>query len=281
MYENLIDSEQVSHASDFFDGSEFEARASLEGRHFWHVHRREVLYRELQRYLAGQHGDTCHMIEFGCGIGTVATYLNDSGFHVDYSDIYGEALEIAQRRAAERGNWSDNRRYLRADITHPIPASLNYDGVLLLDVIEHLPDDEGALRNVRAALSSDANAFVLVTVPAYEFLWSPWDDMEKHKRRYTFDSLRRVLATSGYEVERMTHVFGALFFAALGVKGMRWMRKQIFGASAPENIANMAEIRDLGVVNDAVRTVLSLEQPVLQYGQLPLGTSILAIARRR
>src|SRR6185436_16240416 len=116
-----------------------------------------------------------------CGAGTVTTFLNESGLAVDYGDVHRQALEFARERARTRlpADVLARRRFVRADITRHLPPG-EYDGVLLLDVLEHLPDPHAVLRAVHALLAPRAAAgrapLLLVTLPAFQALWSPWDD---------------------------------------------------------------------------------------------------------
>lgn len=272
-YEDLVD-EGVSTPQEYFDGREFGIRASLEDSHYWHVHRRRVLARELRAYGVAKEA---RLMELGCGIGTVSTFLNQEGYHVDYSDIYQGALSVAQDRAElALGAGARDRRYVRMDITQPLACG-SYRGFLLLDVIEHLPDDEGVMRNVAGALDDHPDAFTLVTVPAFQLLWSPWDDMEKHKRRYTKRQLTALLERCGFEVARTTYFFAPLFFAALGMKVLRGLRGE---QPAAQDISDMTEAKNVASLNRVMLAALAPERAWLPTGSLPLGTSIMAIARR-
>src|SRR5262249_852529 len=137
------------------------------------------------------------LIDLGCGVGTVATYLNENGYRVDYADVHQEALDRARHRARERlGGAAEGRLFLRLDLTRQSPPP-DSAGVLLLDVLEHLPDDLGVLRRVRQSLArSGPEACLLLTVPAFPRLWSRWDEVELHRRRYTRRGLRALAETA-------------------------------------------------------------------------------------
>jgi SAM-dependent methyltransferase len=272
---------------DFFDPAEFQTRAWLEDQHYWHVYRRTVVLDVLR---AAGVGPGQSLIELGCGAGTVATFLNQSGLRVDYSDVHGEALrfaiERAQTRLADRDPRTPPPRFLRADITQALPPG-EYDGVLLLDVLEHLPDDRAVLGAVRDRLRERQRAqaggafrpFVLFTVPAFQFLWSPWDDLEKHKRRFTLAGARDLAQGFGFEIERATYFFFPLFFAAGGVKALRLARASLLGVAPPPRFEAMAETKNHPALNAAMLRLLEIERRWLRTRDLPLGTSILILAR--
>jgi SAM-dependent methyltransferase len=294
-FEDLIGDSREDFGA-YFDPREFETRAWLEDEHYWHLHRRELLRRILERYCPDR---TTRLIEIGCGAGTVATHLNQNGRDIDYADVHPEALHFARQRAEARlGDAAQARRFIRLDVTR-LPPLHGYQGVLLLDVLEHLPDDLATMRAVRAQLEAaagekrdgagegssqsdrcDQRPFVLFTVPAFQMLWSPWDDLEKHKRRYTVDSAKLLAVESGFEVVRSTYFFYPLFFAAAAVKGLRMARRALFQEpAAATHLGDLTEAKNYSTLNRAMLKLLALETRWLERWDLPLGTSILVWAR--
>lgn len=89
----------------------------------------------------------------------------------------------------------------------------NYDGVLLMDVLEHVEDDVGLLREVVAAVPSGAH--FLISVPAFRFMWSAHDDFVEHKRRYTLPELEAVARRAGLQVQQGFYFFALVFPLAL------------------------------------------------------------------
>ena len=120
----------------------------------------------------------------------------------------------------------------------------------------------------------------MLTVPAFQFLWSPWDDIEKHKRRYTRANLTALLARTGFEVERATYFFMPLFFAASAVKGLRAVKNAVAPTGPAEDITQLAEAQGGPVLNRVMLGILAAERPWLSQLPLPLGTSVMAIARK-
>lgn len=83
------------------------------------------------------------------------------------------------------------------------------DLVLMMDVLEHVDDDVALLREYAKGLP--ANGRILITVPAFRFLWSGHDDFLEHRRRYTRAMLERTVTAAGLAVERSRYFFGLLF----------------------------------------------------------------------
>ena len=264
--------------TEYFDASEFTLRASIEDTHYWHVHRRAVLLQALKAFAPPETAG--RLIEIGSGVGTVATHFNEHGYLVDYADYFENALAIARERAVRRLGESAacQRRFVRIDATRPLDLG-GYQGALLLDVIEHVPDDLLVLSNVREALADQANTFVMVTVPAFRFLWSPWDDIEKHKRRYTRRGLASVLDRAGLKLVHSTYFFAPLFFAALGVRGLRVLRSAMGTRLEAQHIGGLWESKNVKILNRVVIDIHSPERWWLTRHGLPFGTSVLAIAR--
>lgn len=267
-----------SAGDSYFDPGEFELRAHIEDEHYWHVHRRRLLLDELRRACPDE---SRQLIELGCGIGTVTTYLNLHGYRVDYADVHTAGLRLARERAERRlGALVEQHRFFRLDITRDFPEG-HYDGALLLDVLEHLPNDVATLRNVGDHLRErSSGAFVLFTVPAFSLLWSPWDDIEKHVRRYAPDEARSLAERAGLRVERVSCFFFPLFFAALGVKILRTARGVLKPVKAPERITDLTETKSPPWLTRTALNVLGPERKWLHGDRtLPIGTSVVCVAR--
>jgi len=277
----------------FFDRREFEIRTWLEDQHFWHRYRKTIILQVLQ----GHHVDRSRtVVDLGCGAGVVATHLNQHGFRVDYADVHTEALQVARQRfesvvGAQSSATSFMPRFVRVDITRRFPVD-DYHGYLLLDVLEHLPDDVVVLRMLYEHMrmtagqrgqtggESGPDDFVLLTVPAFPSLWSPWDDLEKHKRRYTLATARHLCEEAGFEVIRSTCFFLPLFFAAAAVKAVRLVRNALGRPPEPaQAITDLAEAKTTPGLSRMVLGLLAPERTWLRHGNLPLGTSILVLAR--
>jgi SAM-dependent methyltransferase len=264
----------------YFASRQFHARGVWEERHYWHLYRRRVILQTLRR-VARRPG--VRLIELGCGVGTVSTYLNANGYRVDYADIHQEALDRARQGARERlGEAAEVHRFLRLDITRQSPPP-HYEGILLLDVLEHLPDDLDVLRRVAQSLAAAGpEAFLVLTVPAFPILWSRWDEAELHQRRYTRRQLCDLAERAGLRVDRATCFFLPLFLPALALALIQSRRRLAAGnRRLPEDPTTLVEFRQGVWLSRLMLPLLSPERWWLGHGDLPLGTSLLLVARPR
>jgi 2-polyprenyl-3-methyl-5-hydroxy-6-metoxy-1,4-benzoquinol methylase len=105
-------------------------------------------------------------------------------------------------------------------------GQLDADLVLLMDVIEHVDDDLGLLREYVAKAAQRAT--FLISVPAFQFMWSGHDVFLEHKRRYTLSALERVVQAAGLRVIHSTYFFAGIFPAA----AMSRLPRRLFGGEA-------------------------------------------------
>jgi trans-aconitate methyltransferase len=93
-----------------------------------------------------------------------------------------------------------------------LPAGKSADIVLLLDVLEHIGDDAGFLKQLLNTLYVSENTYFIITAPAFPGLYSSHDELLKHCRRYTNKSLMKTLRLSGYQSLKSGYFFFVLLF---------------------------------------------------------------------
>ena len=163
----------------------------VERTHWWFRARRDILTALVTRLVpAGG-----KVLDLGCGTGYFLEGLTPryEAWGVDFSPL---AVRMSQARGLA---------HVRVGTTEDLTAvnQRRYDLVCLLDVIEHLDDDLGALQKAREVLQPGGH--VLVTVPAYRWMWSRHDELNHHRRRYTREELGDVLTRAGFSLERLTY----------------------------------------------------------------------------
>lgn len=225
-------------------------------RHWYFRGRLAVLLAVLERALPPR---PQRLLDLGCGTGNVLQALGR----------FGEAIGVErdpELRAVGQAAGLDIRAGTLPDDV-PVPDGWA-DGVCLLDVIEHLDDDVAGVR--AAARAARPGGVVLITVPAYAWLWSGHDVMLGHRRRYTARQLRAVLTAAGVRVQHVGYFNTVLFPAIAAVR----LAKRLGGGGGHDIY------RPPALVNEALTRLFAIERHVALRPGLPFGSSLLAVAHR-
>jgi SAM-dependent methyltransferase len=151
-------------------------------------------------------------------------------------------------------------------------ADASVDLLSALDVLEHLDDDMRGLREFHRVLKS--NGLVLLTVPAYRFLWSEHDEALWHRRRYVASELHVKLTCSGFRVLKRSY---AVFFAFFPIVFYRLFR----GLFPKDPLAPQASHVILPApLNNLLAALLKIEAWMMGAVNIPWGTSIIFLAQK-
>ncbi|HEY1697574.1 MAG TPA: class I SAM-dependent methyltransferase [Polyangiaceae bacterium] len=231
----------------------------VQTRHWWYAARRDLLA-EIVRGLGPLPPGTIY--DLGCGVGANLPVLQRFGPTIGV-DGAKEAVTFCHERGFAEVHQADLGR-----LEGLVPGSASL--VVLADVLEHLDDERPCLEAVHDLLAE--GGALVVTVPAYMFLWGPGDVLVHHKRRYTERRLREVVAPV-FDVE-WTSYFNTFLFGATAVAR--------FAERLLDRPGHEAAGVPPGPVNGALRAIFSAERHLLRrHVHLPFGVSILCIARRR
>jgi len=235
----------------------------VEDVHWWFVGRRSILLSILNRYLGAGAADGRQILDVGCGTGTMLTHLARFG-DARGVDMDLEAVGYCHDRGLQQVTQSG------AD---SLPFEKDrFDVVTALDVVEHIDDDLGALREIKRVLKP--GGLLLLTVPAYRFLWGRQDDINLHKRRYVARELRSRLQAVGFEVERLTYMNAILFPAIAAIRLLRRILPE------PPKLESDFAFPAPQPLNVLLSAVFGSERYVLTRFDAPFGVSIMALARR-
>jgi 2-polyprenyl-3-methyl-5-hydroxy-6-metoxy-1,4-benzoquinol methylase len=147
--------------------------------------------------------------------------------------------------------------------------TIDADLVLLMDVLEHVDDDLGLLKMYVDKVPSGSR--FLMTVPAFQFLWSGHDDFLEHKRRYTLAQFETLAHDAGLTVQRGAYYFGAVFPIAAALRLLPQ------GAQAQPPRSQLKRHHPL--VNTLLKTLCSLELPLMGMNRLA-GLSVFVLAQK-
>lgn len=240
----------------------YQEHYDMEDRHWWFRSRRRVLWAFVRR--AGL-GPSPRILDAGCGTGRNMVEFESVG-SVEGVDLSPQAVKFCHDRglpgvreaAVEELPYEDGR----------------FDLVLATDVIEHLPDDGPALTEMRRVTSPQGK--ILITVPAYTWLWSRHDTSWHHYRRYTLGRLRERVRATGWEPAAESYFFSSLLPPVAAVRTVQRLRGEPDGE--PKS--------DLHLSPPAVDRLLELpiqgEARLIERGvTLPAGVSVGMVCRRR
>lgn len=229
----------------------------VEDRHWWFVGRQRIVENLILRRIGLAPGSA--VLDVGCGTGSILAMLSRH-FEACGTDTSPLAVELCGKRGLKNV-------YQCTLETFPHPEQ-RFDLITLLDVIEHIDDDRSVVQQARGFLKPGGS--ILVTVPAYQWLWSPHDDVNHHKRRYTRPHLARVLEQAGLKPVVLSYYNTLLFPAALAGR----LLQKLTGSASDTTLAIPPS-----PVNMLLTSFFSFERHLLNVSSLPFGLSLVAVAR--
>ncbi len=236
---------------------------NMETKHWWFVARNKIVFSLLDKYLPNK--KRLEIVDVGCGAGSVLKKLEKYGYAVGV-DISDDAVKFCKLRGCTKVFVVDQEGLPFKDNT--------FDLVTAMDTIEHIDDDSAALAEYYRIIRK--GGVLLVTVPAYDFLWGPHDEVNEHKRRYVAKELRNKMEKVGFTVKKMTYFDTFLFpFFVLIRMGHR-VSKMINSNYKTHSDLKMRS----PLINYLLKIVFSLEDPLLKKLNFLYGASLLCLAKK-
>lgn len=242
-----------------------------EDRHAWFAGRTRAILKYLDAELgAAQPGQERLVLDIGGGAGNMAHHLAHYGRVVGI-DTNGRPLAVAAQRGLEITQSTGD--------SLPFPDN-SFDLIALLDTVEHIPDEFGVFDECRRVLKPGGK--LIVTVPAFMWLWSYNDEINDHQRRYTAPELQEKLAVSGLRVKRLSY---NNFFLFPMIAALRLLRPDKPKLDSPhltqdEDIYQV----EMEAIPEPANTILHvvgwLEAELLARVQLPIGVSVICLAEK-
>ena len=239
-----------------------------EDSHWWFASRTLMINTLLQRVLPQPIG--LDVLDIGCGAGNMIHHLSH------YGRVKGIEIDARPvRQARLRGYDVD-----QFDATQPMPfEDETFDLVSAFDVIEHVDADGAALQEAYRVLKPSGH--IVITVPAFMFLWSHNDVINDHKRRYAKAELRTKLQGTGFKLKRISYNNFFVFPLAAPLIVLRRGNEPELASHHLDEDEYQVEMEPASpAVNAILTTVGKVEASLAKYISLPFGTSLIAIAQK-
>lgn len=236
----------------------------LEEEHWWHKAKRQLVTEALSWCQAHQQKTfspkTDTLLDVGCGTGknleAFSRLLKTFG-----TDMSKEALRFCKKRGLKNLALGDGET---------LPYKKNtFTIVTALDVVEHT-DDRQILAEIYRVLKP--GGYLIVTVPAFQFLWSKWDEVLHHQRRYTTRSLEAVISQTEFVPLKTSYLYSFLLLPILVIRTI----KQLISSTKYGSDFTLSH----PVINTVMQQVSKLERKIFWRFGLPFGSSVVIIAQK-
>lgn len=243
--------------------NEYELVRQVQGRHWWWLGREKIIETLVDRYL-----DTSIKFEIadvGCGFGANISMLRQYG-DVTGLELNAEAIDAVKLR------WGDSVQTVNWRSPDPMPMRFNF--MLLADVLEHIPDDRGAVGWINAHLLD--GGYALITVPAHRFLWTQMDEVLDHHRRYTRETLLD-LFDDRFEIMYCSYYNMFLFPVKLCFVLFDRLKQKLFPLAIKRSYNDVPP----SLINSAFKHILMFESSLIRRATIPFGVGLVCLAKKR
>jgi ubiquinone/menaquinone biosynthesis C-methylase UbiE len=195
------------------------------------------------------------LLEIGCGTGNVSSFLSKKKYLVTGFEFYSEAI---------RRVWPGFQMVQGDAIKIPFKEN-SFDVVGLFDLIEHFQDDTKLLKEAVRVVKK--GGLIVLTVPAREELWSGFDELSFHKRRYTKKKLESIFSDADITPLSIEYMFMSLYLPMKYTRDKKCKKNDVFKINP--------------LINVILKGLFDIERFMSKSFPLPIGTSIIAVAKKK
>ncbi|MEI6326191.1 MAG: methyltransferase domain-containing protein [Gemmataceae bacterium] len=271
----------IAHREEEYDSADFNMLLQMQEDHFWYRGRHKFLLYSLKKHLAKKNkgspqtnpSSSLKAIDLGGGCGGWVKYLCRNAPTL-FSEV---ALGDSSLSALEKANvvLGPTNNLFHIDLMN-LEFKEEWDVLFLLDVLEHLPDDKGALEQAMKALKP--GGLIFITVPALDAFWSFNDEVASHLRRYSLEMLKNLSNSVGLEVVDSRYF---MFF----LSPIYWLTRKFSGGNKlskekQKELVHKAHQIPFWPINQTLSSIFCLETPIGHYVRFLWGTSALVILKK-
>lgn len=243
--------------------NEYDLVKQVQNHHWWWLGREKIIETLIEKFV--DLNRKLSIADVGCGFGANISMLRQYG-DVTGLELNDEAIKTVKERwgeSVQTVNWKS-------------PDSLNtrFNFMLLADVLEHIPDDKGAIDWIHQHL--DSGGYSLITVPGHQFLWTQMDEVLDHHRRYNRKTLLKLI-DDRFEVVYFSYYNMFLFPVKTCFVFFDRVMRKLF-PNAPKHSYN-----DIPhpFINSLFKHILMAEASIIRRAVVPFGVSLICLIRKK
>jgi len=239
---------------------EISQLSEFEEDYWWNTGRKKIVCDLIKEQIKDI--KNLEILDVGCGTGGTSTAFLKFG-NVTGTDFSSLALKFAKNKGLTN--------VVRSSVTSIPFRSEKFDIITVLDVVEHVQEDKQVLKEIWRMLKP--NGIVVVTVPAFQFLWSEHDIASMHVRRYNNSTIIKILKDSEFKIIRSSYFVSFLFpfIAAYRLLAKRKIKE-------PNPKCDLVKFPQ--PINNFFEKIMFFENRLLKKVNLPFGLSIVCIAKK-
>jgi len=237
---------------------EIQRISEFEEDYWWFIGRKKIIQTIIKNEL--NTNESLKILDVGCGTGGTTSELKKLGevYGIDFSF---SALQFSTKRGLQVLKGAVNKLPFLDD---------TFDMITMFDALEHIEDDFLVVKELSRIIKK--TGMIVITVPAYQFLWSDHDVTVSHYRRYNSKSISDVVTKGGLSIFRMSY-FITIPFVPIAL--FRLFSK--LKTKKPKS--DLAVVRFPKIIDKIFRNILFFESKLLQKIDLPFGLSIICVAK--
>ena len=235
----------------------------VEDKHWWHDSRRDYISKIIQKI---SFDSSCKILDIGCSTGVLIEKLSK----LTNAEIFGiDVSDNAINACRDRGLI--NTRVMAGEKLDY--ENSTFDIVIASDCLEHIKDDQKALKEWYRVLKKQGK--LIIFVPAFMALWSEQDNLSNHFRRYHRNELRLMLKKTGFKINRLSFWNNILFIPIFTIRF-------IYGLIKTETKMEYNQLQlSNPFINRILMRLLIIENKILMKTNLPVGVSLFGICEKR
>jgi len=226
--------------------------------HWWHLSKIKLITNTLELIKLKQNSK---ILDIGCGTGIILSSLTN------YKNIYGidnepKAIQYCKKNKLKNVTIGNAQKL-------SFPSNF-FDCLIVLDVLEHVDENIALSEFVRVL---KPGGYLIITVPAYQWMWSKWDEILMHKKRYTKSSLSQALTKHQLIIYKITYLYSFILIPTFLIRKIKTYFKS-------DHYSSDLKLSSNHYTNSLLLNISSLERKIANRFSLPFGLSIYCVAKK-